>query len=542
MAKEPNPILDVAKLTSRFIPGVSEAVTAYETLTESAQGAYSTFVKGIQTIESYRISLTKASGASSAFVEGLRKETYSLNQYGIGLERVVAANVAMAESFSKATFSAAQTRLQFEADREAMQKLITVNEKFGLSQGETISLANKLTNSVFNNISSFQKFSDTLLKFATETGQPFNKVMQDFGTYSDRFISNLSSDKAIQSFTTLQTLARRAGMSIDSLVGSLNKFDDVEEAFASGGQINRVLSYFGGSLDTLAMARASEEEQAKMLLEAISGISEQFNTQMTDPRARKAVLKELVSATGIPIEQVMGLLNQNNDLSRDLQSIIRTPSVTRMEEMPEQQKAKMAMDLTSQAEVDKIKMENMLIGPFTMALERFNANQKSLTIDFSREFSREMDKGISMLLKKGDVPGALEQFGKAFSEAKDVITNTSGFKQFQAALSGNGGLTEIMSTTGDIIKRNISFLDSDKYYQDLNRHTENLSRINQRRIQEESKGLEEAVGRGVRQLSGNVQVSVTLKDSSGKPIPGGNVDAAARILPEPTRATGANKP
>lgn len=539
MAKEPNPILDVAKLTSRFIPGVSEAVTAYETLTESAQGAYSTFVKGIQTIESYRISLTKASGASSAFVEGLRKETYSLNQYGIGLERVVAANVAMAESFSKATFSAAQTRLQFEADREAMQKLITVNEKFGLSQGETISLANKLTNSVFNNISSFQKFSDTLLKFATETGQPFNKVMQDFGTYSDRFISNLSSDKAIQSFTTLQTLARRAGMSIDSLVGSLNKFDDVEEAFASGGQINRVLSYFGGSLDTLAMARASEEEQAKMLLEAISGISEQFNTQMTDPRARKAVLKELVSATGIPIEQVMGLLNQNNDLSRDLQSIIRTPSVTRMEEMPEQQKAKMAMDLTSQAEVDKIKMENMLIGPFTMALERFNANQKSLTIDFSREFSREMDKGISMLLKKGDVPGALEQFGKAFSEAKDVITNTSGFKQFQAALSGNGGLTEIMSTTGDIIKRNISFLDSDKYYQDLNRHTENLSRINQRRIQEESKGLEEAVSRGVGKLKGDVQVSVTLKDSSGKPIPGGNVDAAARIIPERTRATGA---
>lgn len=539
MAKEPNPILDVAKLTSRFIPGVSEAVTAYETLTESAQGAYSTFVKGIQTIESYRISLTKASGASSAFVEGLRKETYSLNQYGIGLEKVVAANVAMAESFSKATFSAAQTRLQFEADREAMQKLITVNEKFGLSQGETISLANKLTNSVFNNISSFQKFSDTLLKFATETGQPFNKVMQDFGTYSDRFISNLSSDKAIQSFTTLQTLARRAGMSIDSLVGSLNKFDDVEEAFASGGQINRVLSYFGGSLDTLAMARASEEEQAKMLLEAISGISEQFNTQMTDPRARKAVLKELVSATGIPIEQVMGLLNQNNDLSRDLQSIIRTPSVTRMEEMPEQQKAKMAMDLTSQAEVDKIKMENMLIGPFTMALERFNANQKSLTIDFSREFSREMDKGISMLLKKGDVPGALEQFGKAFSEAKDVITNTSGFKQFQAALSGNGGLTEIMSTTGDIIKRNISFLDSDKYYQDLNRHTENLSRINQRRIQEESKGLEEAVGRGVGKLKGDVQVSVTLKDSSGKPIPGGRVDAAARILPEPTSATGA---
>jgi hypothetical protein len=510
----------------RIIPGASEAVTLFKDLSSGAQGVYNAVAKNVDTVESYRIQLTKASGATSEFAEQIRKQTYALNEYGVSYKKVVEANVAIAESYSKATFSSAKTRQNFEEERETLQKLVTVNEKFGVGQRETIDLANKLTNSVFNNIGGVVKFSDTLLKFSKETGQPFSNTLREFGTYSERFVTAISSDAAIKSFTTLELLARRAGSSVSALVGSISKFDDIDEAFSSGGQINRVLSYFGGSLDTLAMASASEEEKAQMLLQSISSISEQFNAQMTDPNARRSVLKELTKQTGLDINTITGLLNKNNDLSKDLQSIIRTPTVTGIgPEIPAEEKKRMAMAVTSQAEVDEIKKENLYIGPLTFALERFQANQKSMIVETSRLVAGEVDKGFSKLLKTGDVPGMLTSFASAIDLTTKAFTKQGGFEQFQTAL--NRGLVPAVDSVAATFKKNLTTLDSDKYQENLNKHAEKLQQIDKTRREEDSKrhakAAEDGVIKGMATARSNekpkeVSINVRLIDKEGRQV------------------------
>lgn len=515
----------------RFMPGASEAVSLFNNLSSGAQGVYNAVAKNVDTVESYRIQLTQASGATSEFAEQIRKQTYALNEYGVSYRKVVDANVAIADSYSKATFSAAKTRQNFEEERETLQKLITVNDKFGVSQKETIDLANKLGNSVFNNINSVTRFSDTLLKFSRETGQPFSNVLREFGSYSDRFITAISSDKATQAFTTLELLARRAGSSVNTLVGSISKFDDIDEAFSSGGQINRVLSYFGGSLDTLAMANASDEEKAKMLLESISGISDQFNAQMTDPNARRSVLKELQKQTGLDLNTITGLLNKNNDLSKDLQSIIRTPTVTGIgPEIPAEEKKRMAMAVTSQAEVQEIKQENFYIGPLTFALEKFQANQKLMIVETSRLVAGEVDKGFSKLLKTGDVPGMLNSFASAIDLTTKAFTKQGGFEQFQSAL--NRGLIPAVDSVVGTLKKNLTTLDSDKYQENLNRHAEKLQQIDRVRREEDSKrhakAAEDGVVKGMTAARSNekpkeVSINVRLIDKDGKNAGSGKV-------------------
>lgn len=524
------------KSISNLVPGLREGMAAFDSLTNGAQNLYNKFVENTNVVEGYRISLTKASGATSGFLEQIRQQTYALNQYGVSLNDVVNANNNMAESYSRATFSAAQTRKDFEDERVVMQRLITTNEKFGLSQTETINIANKLNNSIFSNVNQFEKFSDTLLKFSRETGQPFNKVMQEFGTYSDRFITAISSDKAIQSFTTLELLARRSGTSVSNLVTSISKFDDIDEAFSSGGQINRVLSYFGGSLDTMAMANASEEEAAKMILESITSISSQFNKQMTDPKAKRAVLKELVSATGLDLNTITGLLNQNNSLAKDMQSIIRTPMVTKMEDMSESQKAKMAMDLTSTREVAQIRDENFYIGPLTMAMERFSSNQKVIAVEMSRKVAEQVDKGFKALVSTGDVSGMLTSFSGAIKVATDAVTKTSGFQQFQAALGKDGlsGAAESVSTT---IRNNMGALDSDKFQQNINSHVQKLHTIDSQRRDQDAVNIKTATTEGViegarrakiEEKPREIKLVVRIVDEKGSEIKNASVEILTR--------------
>ena len=238
---------------------------------------------------------------------------------------------------------------------------------------------NKLGNSVYNNVNQVGLFSDALLKFSRETGQPFSKVLQEFGTYSDRFITAISSDKATQSFATLELLARRSGASVDKLVSSISKFDDIDEAFSTGGQLNRVLSYFGGSFDTLAAANASDEERAKMLLESISSISDKFS-EVSNPQARRSMLKEIERSSGLPMETITGLLNKNNRLSEDLTAIMRTPVEVKPSEISytQEQKKAMAMELTDMATINRIYEESIKMGLTISTIEKiFSANKKT---------------------------------------------------------------------------------------------------------------------------------------------------------------------
>ena len=441
-----------------FIPGMKEASEVVKTFNNQGDGLYNRMIENSKVLEDYRIRLTNATGAGSGFVEMLRKQTYELNEYGVGLANVVQANEEMAKSYGRATFSAAQTRQGFESERVELQKLLTTNEKFGLSMGETVSFANKMSNSVANNVQDVTKLSDTMLMFARGSGQSFSKVMQEFNTYSERFIATLDSDKAMRSFTTLETMARRAGGSVQNLVNSISQFDDIDTSFAAGGKINQILSQFGGSFDTLAAANASEEEVAEMLISSLKDIAGNFNQQMTDPKQRRAVLKDLQKEFKLPPEMIAGILNEQNSLSKDMLSIARTRSVTKVEAMPEEDKRAMALDLTKQRDVQRIQQENLFIGNMTFALEKFVANQKQEIISGSRAIGESIDK----VMKEARTGNFAESFNLAGEAVKAYTSTIKTFTDDFVSSLGSQGIRGVLDQAGEKLKQNVDAIDSDR--------------------------------------------------------------------------------
>ena len=440
-----------------MVPGATAATEALKAFTSGGKSVYEAMVKNASVIEDYRIRLTNATGAGSNFVAQLRSQAYDLNQYGVGLKNLVAANEAIAASYGKATFGAATTRQEFEGERKSLQLLVATNEKFGLSMSETVSFASRLRNTIAGNSTEINKYSDTLLMFARGTGQTFSKVMQEFSSYSERFMATMDPERATKTFTTLESLAKRAGTQVGTLVGSLSKFDDIDQSFSSGGQINRILSYFGGSFDTLAAASANEEELAEMLIQSLKDISGTFNRQITDPKAKRALFKDLQSATGLPPEMIAGILNEKNDLSKDLLNIVRTPAVTKVEAMSESDRKKMSLDLTKQAEIGAIREENMYIGPLTMALEKFINNQKDVTLAASTKIGRAVDSVLKQV-KTGNFTKALDAVATVLSESEKSFQGAT--DKFVSSL-GAKGVQGVLNDVGDTFKRNVEKIDSD---------------------------------------------------------------------------------
>jgi len=509
----------LAGFTSRLsgmIPLATEANAAISTLAGGVSNLLKEFENGATTLEDYRIRLTLASGATSDFVGKLRSEAYELNKFGVSFKDLVAINERIAESYSRATFSAAQRRSDFNDERIQVQELIAVNEKFGASSNQTINILNKLGNSVFTNVNQVKLFSDTLLKFSKETGQSFGNTLKEFDSYYSRFITSLDSNRAIQSFTTLELLARRSGSSVQQLVSSISKFDDIDEAFSTGGQINRVLSQFGGSFDTLAAANASEEEKAQMLLQSVADIKDRFNATMTNPNARRQVLNEIVKQTGLPMETITGLLKDGQTLSADLQSIIKTPVTTRMEGISEADRQKMAMDVTRKSDVEEIAKENLKIGPLTMALERMITNQKTMILDVSSQLGTAVDKSFKdVLTGKSNVVEFLNDLGAASKSVESVLRKSDIVEKILG-----GDLSQVPEAIADSFKKNIGGVASDKVQEAYDQHIIKLAATDAAREKREETFRQqhaEAVGKSVTAAIKNINVigEVILRDQYG---------------------------
>lgn len=532
MSKAGEAVSDVVKNIAPLNPVTMAAKEGIDALTGGFDSLFESISQQVVKYEEYRISLTKATGANSKFVDTIRQESIELQKYGVTFGSLVEINKKIAESYSQATFTSAQTRTEFEGIRKEVQSLISVNEKFGVDTDTTVTILNKLGNSVYNNVGQVGKFSDALLKFSRETGQPFSKVLQEFGTYSDRFITAISSDKATQSFATLELLARRSGASVDKLVSSISKFDDIDEAFSTGGQLNRVLSYFGGSFDTLAAANASDEERAQMLIQSISSISDKFS-EVSNPQARRSMLKELEKSSGLPMETITGLLNKSNRLSEDLTAIMRTPVEVKpsVASFTESEKKAMAMELTSISTVKEMIDDSLKMGPTISAIEKVIAANKRQYVDTVIEKGKGLDQSAEKLLKEGNLTGAVRAIEDTVSKLKDELFKPgSTIDAIQKAVSGGSTapLTEKVkelqsqSQTGDA-RAMQTYLKSNEEIEkrrtiELKRQREDDTTALQKYSQDLANKMQAAVTTAIQ--GNNVTITINMPDGTQKVVTG----------------------
>tara|TARA_R100001509_G_scaffold154619_1_gene116376 strand:+ start:787 stop:2220 length:1434 start_codon:yes stop_codon:yes gene_type:complete len=284
-----NALINVIKAENKFTGFLSEANTLLG--------------KAVDRVEGFRIQLNKLNvGESRQFIASLRAQQDQLSDYNIQYSVLIDATEDIRNNLNELTSTT------FKNNQAALTRLVAINERFGISTGDSVTLLNNLNKGFNLSGAGADKFSRTLLNFARQTGQPFNKVFQDFNSSIDKFFVTLDSSKALQRFGVFQQAARTLGTSVDGLLGVVDKFDTIEGGFELGGQINMLLSNLGGSFDAQQAILMDRPARLRMLAESIASVGGRIKGM--SELGQRSIIRQLSQTTGFDVATIRGFIDK----------------------------------------------------------------------------------------------------------------------------------------------------------------------------------------------------------------------------------------
>jgi len=372
-------------------------------------------INNFQELDRSIIQLGRGEG-SRAYIESMKQQSFEAARLGVSLSTIIETNKKLLEGYNGAIIVSNRQAESFNNNRKAMVELIAFNEKFGVSQQDSIAVLNNFNNVLGGGTKAAQTFSDQLLIFSQKTGQSATKVFGEFNQNIERF-SVLSADKAVSAFQKLELSAARTGQSISSVLTSVEKFDEIDTGFQAGGQLNRVLSFMGGSFDTFKAIQSDDEDRATMLYEAIAGVSDKYS-QLQTSQAKRNFAKQLVESSGVDMKTVVGLLNKSTDLSKDLADISKMPIVS--EEFTSKGREDAAMRLTTSDELKKLQGELFNLNPIIVSLSDNIKNNTERFTGFSVSFFKDLDSRLGPAIAKGGAEALLGATKVLATEAMNI--------------------------------------------------------------------------------------------------------------------------
>ena len=336
----------------------------------------------VNAIEKFRIQLNRlAVEDTRSFIVSLRRQNDALKGYGVTYKTLIASTAAFRNNLNELT---SRTYGQ-NADR--LRATTAINERFGIAIGESVDFLNNLNKGFNTSGRGADRFSRTLLNFARQTGQPFNKVFQDFNSSIGEFFVTLDSKKALQRFTVFQQASRTLGTSVSSLLGVVDKFDTLEGGFEMGGQLNMLLSNLGGSFDAQRAILMTRPERLKYLAETVAGVGGQVRGM--SELGQRAIIRQLSQTTGFDVATIRQFIDKG--IGGDIDSLLqKSQSLTAM---TAQEQKRLADENTTRKEKNQ-QVSDRLINENTVALEK---QAQSLTRFISRLENVGIDKLSTVL-------------------------------------------------------------------------------------------------------------------------------------------------
>ena len=192
---------------------------------------------------------------------------------------------------------------------ESFSKLAAINSKFGVDMQNTVGVINYLSTGFNKSTEDITKFSNKLMQFSRETGQEFRKVFQDFNESIKSFYTILDPDKAATQFMSFQQMAKGFGSTIDKLMDTAAKFDNIEEGVEFGAKLNNVLSAVGGSFDAMYASTANYDDRIKLIIQSIANSRDQI-TAMSEV-SQRAYVRQLEQTTGLGGQTIQAILRND---------------------------------------------------------------------------------------------------------------------------------------------------------------------------------------------------------------------------------------
>ena len=363
---------------------------------------------------------------SKQYIESIRQQSFESLKLGISLDKLIDINKDLINNYTGATLILKRQTEEFKNNQKQITELIGFNDKFGVSQKETTDILNLFNVAMEGGSKGAQKLSDNLLIFAQRTGQGPAKIFSEFNANIDRF-ATMTADRAVASFQKLELAAARTGGSVSNIVSAVQRFDDIEQGFSYGGQLNRVLSFMGGSFDTFKAMQATDEERATMLYQAIAQTGDRFQQLQTE-QAKRAMVKQIQEASGLDTKTIVGLLNKSTNLAADITELSKRPPVT--EEFTTEGRERAAMAATTSKELMEIQTALFDLNPIVQKLSDNMQIQTERATRFLGAGMQGLDKSIVVATKNAENAEGFVAVAKSYL---DEIKNVPGAFEKAAA-------------------------------------------------------------------------------------------------------------
>ena len=378
-------------------------------------------------IETFRVNLNQAGVKDTrAFIKGMRRQQDALLSYGVTLEQLNTASLKFRNSLNLLVSK------RFPAQERSLRKLAAVNERFGISMDTSVNFLNNLDRGFSMNAKSSDKFSRQLLQFAKKTGQPFNKVFEDFNSNISTFFVELDPQKALSKFTVFQQIARRMGTDVRELTALTDKFETIEGGMEFGGNLNMLLSNLGGSFDAVEATLMSQPDRLQYITKQIQQVGGEIEG-MTD-LGQRAILRELSKQVGVDVGTIRGMLNKDKggDLNKFLSGSKNLAAMTAGEQR------KIADENTTREQKQQ-QVSDQMIGKFALAAERAaqaaSRMRAAVETDVARKGNRVLDKAVPAMTS---ATKKLEKAGTDWSKSNATLAEKT------AAAMTTLGANEVM--------------------------------------------------------------------------------------------------
>jgi hypothetical protein len=335
----------------------------------------------------------------------------------------------------------------------SFSKMISLNEKLGISTDSSIKVINTLTTQFGRSAEQAELFNRKLLQFATETGQPFNKVFQQFSTSIGEFYTVLDPTKAASQFTAFQQLARGFGGEINEFMAVAKKFNTLEEASNFGAQLNNVLSVVGGSFDTMQASMMSYDDRIKYIIKSVADSRQQI--MQMDDISRQAYIQQLQQTTNLRGETIQAILN-NQQLVDSVEDLTTGKKFEKMEGISEGRLAQMSQNFTTFQDRANLFMDQYLrVG---VRLERYmdvqtrKVREMQTTTLGALNDQLNKSKNISELLQNALSFFSKDNLQKYTTKLEDYVKKSmEETKKAGSAFFGPGGGTVLPTRTPGVV-------------------------------------------------------------------------------------------
>jgi len=262
---------------------------------KSAKGVTGYIGAMITTLDTMNVSLGKS---NAAFLQNQK----ALDTVALQMMRVSAANAELGFTVNEVTtqYNAFQRTLsmrvrpEFQKSGMALTQQALIWSRLGVGIGTTTGMIEMFDTTLGQGRGEIVKTGRVLTAFAATTGQDVNKVFADFTTNAVKFHDILDSKEMTRQTMLFSLRARSMGTSVTSLMNTMNKFENLDSAQATGAKMNMTISALGGSFDAVKASMMDYPERMEYIARTVQSVAPRIAN--AGPRASRLYMRSLAKS------------------------------------------------------------------------------------------------------------------------------------------------------------------------------------------------------------------------------------------------------